>query len=101
MTNNQLQYNLNAKRCRRLGQMLEHYIEWADFNEKELNAYSHEIAEYEVQQIREELDSLYDDQVELFFAIRDEFTRIKKQIFVETIRPVKGITTKVSSKIDY
>lgn len=73
MTDNQLQYNFNAKRSRGLCAEMERLMEFADYMDKLFNYDSREVAITRVLEIKIELDQLWDIQIKLFYEIQDEF----------------------------
>jgi hypothetical protein len=98
MTDNQIQYSLNAKKSIKLCQHMVRLIESVEFHKDMLNVAGVENAEYELSQIKNELDAIWSDQVDLFFAIKYERERLKTKVFMESIRVQPGKSLKHHSK---
>lgn len=75
MTDDQLNYNYNARRCKHLASMLEILTENAHYYEKSFLYHKIEGCNSEVSNIRAELEVLWDRQIELFFRIQEEGLR--------------------------
>lgn len=78
MTDLQLLYNLNAKRSRELCRELEDLLEKADVYEKLLQYEIAQVARFRIDDIRNELNSIWDQQVDLFQQIIDEYKAAKQ-----------------------
>lgn len=86
MTNDQLQYQMNCKTSKSLCLRMERLREDADYFEKALNYNSLEIAVFELELIKQTLDAIWNDQVDLFFKIQSEHSKLKIDVFMESIR---------------
>lgn len=86
MSDNQLQYRINSKCSIAMCNELEQLVEYADYCEKMLNYHSLEITVLRYNQVKLELDVIWDEQVDLFFKIQDEYKDNKKAAVLASLK---------------
>ena len=67
MNNTQIQYAINAQKSRAVSFYLERLYEEAAYHKEKLNVHSYEITQFKIKETKEELDALWDSQVDLYF----------------------------------
>lgn len=101
MTNNQLLYSINTKKSKVLCLRMERLIEDADYFEKSLDVYRREMTVYELWEVKLELESIWDAQIDLFYKIQAEHTKQKTDVFMESIRYINKRSSTMSWSKNY
>lgn len=84
MTDNQIKYQSYCKRSKSLCIAMEQLTEEADYHEKRLNYNSRDLALDELKKVKDQLEDIWDVQVELFYKIQDDYSK-QKQAEIEKI----------------
>jgi hypothetical protein len=75
MTENQAIYKANCTRSKALSEKLERLTEDVDYFEKSLNNERVNDCKQEIEDLRQQLNKLWDIQVNLFFLIQEQYRR--------------------------
>lgn len=90
MTDKEIQYNLNAQKCRAMGHYLEILVEEMKYHDLMLDIHNKEITLIKISDTRQEVNEIFDRQVDLYFEINDESTKKSRAILMEAVRPRKS-----------
>lgn len=80
---------------------MELLVEYADYQEKMLNYESREVAVCRYNEIKIELDGIWDMQVNLFFDIQEEYKEYQKGALLESFKVLKARNKYTTDKKDY
>lgn len=80
---------------------MELLVEYADYQEKMLNYESREVAVCRYNEIKIELDSIWDMQVNLFFDIQEEYKEYQKGALLQSFKVLANHNKHIANKKDY